>query len=194
MSGASIDHDDDCEVCKLTGQDYRNAGPLGVQVSCKRCGTFTWNPLVFCSPPKSREHQVQLSAFIQDQNAAGIVPHLIADLVDQVKRIPIPRLQERSLRALAAMAGEVGNDIQHIHRFGLMLKIQAVSYCADEDELWFLTCILEQEGFVKLREHGYVNLTIKGISKSKNYHREEVPTSRDLLRCLLMPQWTRPIH
>jgi hypothetical protein len=144
---ASMPLDQDyCEVCKLMGQKSAHAGPRGVRVTCKRCGTFTWNPLVFHPSPETREQQVRLSAFIQDQNAAGIEPHLTAELVKQVERIPIPRLRERSLRALAAMVGEVGNDIQNQHPFRSMPKIQAVSYSANEDELWVLICILQQEG------------------------------------------------
>jgi len=110
---------------------------------------------------------VRLSAFIRDQNAAGIEPHLTSEFVAQVERIPLPRLRERAFRALVAMVGEVGNDVQQIHRFGPVLKIQAVSYSGNEDDLWFLICVLDQEGFVKLREHGYVNLTIQGILKAE---------------------------
>jgi len=65
------------------------------------------------------------------------------------------------------MVGEVGNDIQNQHPFRSMPKIQAVSYSANEDELWVLICILQQEGYVKLREHGYAHLTTKGILQAE---------------------------
>ena len=143
---------DYCEVCKLTEQIYGHAGPRGVRVTCKRCGNFTWNPLEFHPSPETREQQVRFSAFIQDQNAAGIEPHLTAELVQQVKRTPVPLLREHSLRALAGMGGEVGNNTNSCIASARSPKIQAVSYSANEDELWILICVLEQQGFVKLRE------------------------------------------
>jgi len=130
---------------------------------------------VFDSSPKSREHQVRLSAFIHGQNTAGVVPNLTADLVAQVERVPIPRLRERSLRALAAMAEEVGNRSQPIRCFGKMPAIQAISYSADEDELWLLICILERDGFVNLRDHGFANLTIEGILKAEDLSSQGSP-------------------
>jgi hypothetical protein len=116
---------------------------------------------------ETKELQVTLSAFIQEQNAAGIVPHLTEDLIRQVERTPIPRLRERALRALAAMAEEVGNDAQRLHPFRSMPRIQAVSYSADEEELDVLIRILEHEKFVGISERGDAHLTIEGLLKAE---------------------------
>ena len=167
MTSDPLDQDF-CEVCKLMGQRSTHAGPVGIRVTCKRCGTFTWNPLLFMLPTtETKELQVTLSAFIQEQNAAGIVPHLTEDLIRQVERTPIPRLRERALRALAAMAEEVGNDAQRLHPFRSMPRIQAVSYSADEEELDVLIRILEHEKFVGISERGDAHLTIEGLLKAE---------------------------
>jgi hypothetical protein len=65
------------------------------------------------------------------------------------------------------MVKNIGNDIQHLHPIRSNLKIQAVSYSANEDELWTLILILEQDGFVKPSNHGYAYLTAKGILQAE---------------------------
>lgn len=100
---------DYCEACGLEGQRSQNAGPAQrVRVTCKRCGTFEWEPIAaFMARPVTSGRRVRLSAFVREQNAAGITPLLRPEVIRQVERRPLPRLQDRALRALSAMVREV---------------------------------------------------------------------------------------
>ena len=90
-----------------------------------------------------------LSAFVREQNAIGITPFLRADVVQQIERRPRPRLRDRALCALAAMVEEFGYDIQSIFPISDNLRIHAISYSADEEELSVLLEILEGDGLIK---------------------------------------------
>lgn len=71
------------------------------------------------------------------------------------------------MRALSAMVEEVGNETQRGHPFRSMPKVQALSYSADEDELWLLISILAHDGFVDLQNHGHARITIKGLLQAE---------------------------
>lgn len=162
---------DTCEVCQLAGQRSRNAGTSGVAVTCERCGTFTWNPRLQRRNEITPQRQVRLSALIRQQNAAGITPFLRDELVEQVDRVPIPPLHERALRALAAMVGEVGFDAQSSYSFKENLKIQALSYCPDEEQLWLLLRILGDDELVDFRSSPRIHLTVRGLLRAEELSR-----------------------
>jgi hypothetical protein len=144
---------DYCEVCGLQDQQSNNAGHKRVRVTCVRCGTFEWEPGAPKPTPVPIDRQVKLSAFVREQNAVGVVPFLQADLIQQVERRARPRLRDRALRALAAIVQEVGYDLVSTFQISNnnILRIQAVSHSADQEELCVLLGILEGDGLIEVK-------------------------------------------
>ncbi len=141
---------DRCLICDLADQQSDNAGDQRVRVNCERCGTFIYQVRdAVASPSMANEGKVNLSAFVREQNAVGIVPLLTAELMDQVKRRRRPRLRDRASRALAAKVQDVGYDLSRKLVISEKPRIQAVSYSADENELSILLEILEGDGLIK---------------------------------------------
>ena len=134
---------DFCEVCGLQGQQSQNAGQH-VRVTCQRCGTFEWEPGAPQAMPVTNSRRVKLSAFVREQNTAGITPFLHAEMVRQVERQAMPRLRDRALRALAAMVQEVGYDLSSTFPISDKPRVHAVSYSADDEELSVLLEILDR--------------------------------------------------
>ena len=162
---------DSCEPCQLAGQRSENAGALGVAVTCERCGTFTWNPMLPRDKEITPERRVRLSALIRQLNKAGVTPSLNDDLIEQIDRLPIPPLRERALRALAAMVEEVGFDAQSSHSFSDNLKVQALSYSANGDQLWLLLRVLGDDGLVDLRSSPRIHITVRGLLRAEELSR-----------------------
>ncbi len=94
------------------------------------------------------DRRVKLSAFVREQNAISIVPTLTADLIRQVERHSLPRLRDRALRALTAIVQEVGYDLASMFSISGNLRIQAVSYSEDDEELCMLLGILEGDRLI----------------------------------------------
>ncbi len=141
---------DHCEICGLREQSSENAGSSQrVRVTCKRCGTFDWEPMTFRKPPPmTSSRQVKLSAFVREQNAISIIPFLSADLVRQVEHQPLPRLRDRALRALTAIVHDVGYDLASMFSITESLQIQAASYSENDEELCMLLGILEGDRLI----------------------------------------------
>jgi hypothetical protein len=150
---------DYCEICALADQQSANVGEGRVRVTCARCGTFDWEPLATRVTPITSEQQVKLSALIREQNAAGLVPILNAELIKQVNSRVRPRLRDRALRALAAIIQVIGYDIHTIFSISDELRIHAISYSADDEELSVLLAILESDGLLKTE--GLVPTTVR---------------------------------
>jgi len=140
---------DYCEICLLEDQPSESAGGQRVRVTCKRCGTFEWEPFASMATPVTDGRRVRLSAFVREQNAVGIVPFLHAALIQRVERQALPRLRDRALRALAVMVQEVGYDLSSTFPITDMLRVYAMSYSADESELSVLLEILEGDGLIQ---------------------------------------------
>jgi hypothetical protein len=141
---------DSCKICELQGQQSDNAGHDRIRIICNRCGTFEWAPLASRSSPATTGARVKLSAFVREQNAAGIVPFFGAELIRQVDQRALPRLRDRAQRALAAMVQEVGYDSHSTFSFSDVPLICAVSYCANQEEFHVLLQILEGDGLVEV--------------------------------------------
>lgn len=140
---------DYCQICGLQGQWSTNAGDGRVRVRCARCGDFEWEPLIPWPTPIRAARQVNLSAFVREQNAAGIVPLLNNELIKQVEIRSRPALRDRALRALSAMVQEIGYDPNIAISLSDKLRVYALSYSADDGELSLLLEILELEGLIK---------------------------------------------
>jgi hypothetical protein len=142
---------DHCEICGLADQKSDNAGsPNRVRVTCARCGTFEWEPPATVPKPATEAGKIKLSAFVREQNGAGIVPFLAPLVLQQVERRPIPRLRDRALRALAAMVDEIGYDPNSTFSFSQSLRVHAVAYCRDQEQLHVLLQILAGDGLVQV--------------------------------------------
>jgi hypothetical protein len=142
---------DRCEVCGLNDQQSDNAGSFHrVRVVCTRCGTFEWEPATTVGPVTDAG-RVKISAFVREQNAAGVVPILMPSVLLQVEQRPLPRLRDRALRALAAMVEEVGYDSNSTYSFSQTLRIHALSYCKDQEQLLVLLQILAADGLVDVQ-------------------------------------------
>jgi hypothetical protein len=96
---------------------------------------------------------------VREQNAVGIDPLLRAELIQEVERRARPRLRDRALRALAAMIQEVGYELSTTFSLSDKLRIHAVSYSADDEELSVLLEILEGDGLIKVE--GAIPTTVR---------------------------------
>lgn len=140
---------DYCEICGLEDQQSENAGSFHrVRVTCVRCGTFDWEPPTTTVKSAATAARTKFSAFVREQNAAGIVPFLSPLVLQQVERQPLPRLRDRALRALAAIVQDVGYDLVSMFSISENLRIHAVSYSKDDEELCMLLGILEGDGLI----------------------------------------------
>jgi hypothetical protein len=148
-----------CEICGLPNQQSVNAGERGVRVTCARCGTFDWEPRAPRLTPITREQQVKLSALVREQNAVGLVPILNAELIKKVNSRARPRLRDRALRALAAIVQVIGHGIYTTFSISDELRIHAISYSADDEELSVLLEILEGDGLLKTE--GLIPTTVR---------------------------------
>jgi hypothetical protein len=163
---ASTDY---CEVCGLPDQQSQNAGSDRVRVTCERCGTFEWRPPAQPWTPMTGDQKVNLSAFIREQNAVGIVPFLQAEGIQQIVRRKRPRLRDRALLALAAIVQEVGYELHKTVTFSNTFQIQAVSYSADQKELSLLLGILQDDGHIVVSGAGSdtVRMTPAGLIQAE---------------------------
>lgn len=150
---------DYCQICGLVGQRSAHAADNRVRVSCNRCGDFEWAPLVPWPTPIRATRQVNLSAFVREQNAVGIVPFLNNELIKKVESRTRPPLRDRALRALAAIVQEIGYDLNTTFSVSDKLRIHALSYSADDLELSVLLEILEIDGLIKTA--GLVPTTVR---------------------------------
>jgi hypothetical protein len=165
---------DYCEICRLEDQQSENAGPNRVRVVCKRCGTYEWEPPAAATRSITGAGRVKLAAFVREENAVGIAPFLALPIIQQVEQRPLPRLRDRALRALAAMVEEVGYDPHSTFSFSETLRIHAVSYSKDQEQLHVLLQILQSEGLVHVdgMSGDAVRLTPEGRK------RKPIPTFR----------------
>jgi hypothetical protein len=138
-----------CQVCSLQDQQSDNAGPGRLRFTCARCGDFEWEPSAPTPTPITSGRQVKLSAFVREQNAVGIISLLRAELIQEIERRALPRLRDRALRALAVIVQEVGYDLYSTFSISEKLRIHAVSYSANDEELSVLLEILEGDGLIK---------------------------------------------
>jgi hypothetical protein len=160
---------DFCEICGLKDQPSINAGADRVRVTCSRCGDFEWEPRARKPLPVMAGRREKLSAFIREQNTAGITPLVSAPLIRQVEQRPIPKLRDRAMRGLATLVAKTGFDSRSTFSFSQDQQIQAVTYCGNVDEVQVLVDILQSEGLIIVHDMmgDVIQITPRGLIQAE---------------------------
>lgn len=150
---------DDCLICEASAQPTAaGVTPTSFRTTCIRCGEFDCDEIAQLQVFGARHPGwVSLSAFVREQNAAGLIPLLTTELVRSVAARPIPRLHDRAMRLLSKISRDLGYDTLGIYSFQDDPSMFAISYSDELDELRVLFQILESEGFIEpIRSFGDV--------------------------------------
>jgi hypothetical protein len=153
-----------CDICG--NQAEYELVPPRVTWHCPRCGAFCYDNSE--GPPRIRspDEMVRLSGWVQEQNAAHIVPvRITPEIAARVTHMQLPGLRDRALRLLSVVADALQPKFDtwfspdmEAHQVGL----QGVSYSKDPQELLVLFKILIEEGLLG-GTIGNSCLTVKGL-------------------------------
>ena len=112
---------------------------------------------------------VNLSAFVREQNEVGIIPRLTAEVMEQVKRRPRPRLKDRAMCVLVEIVREIGWNLDKPFSVFLRSKIYAISYTVTDAELTALLEILNKDGLIEFHSRlpPAVRLTPAGLIQAE---------------------------
>jgi hypothetical protein len=154
-----------CPICSAEAE-RQVVGPEAWLFSCPRCGNFVGaNGGVGWEAVKTPEHQVRLSGWVREQNAAAGKPPLISpEISRRVARMPIPSLRERANRALLVIVKNWPglDDWYDQNDFANDLELQGKSYSLDADSALILMHLLKQQ--IYLRGEGRTaGLSIVGL-------------------------------
>lgn len=139
--------EDPCTICQLENQPTGyGSTDKSFRTTCLRCGEYEWHDTA--STHGRSKRIAKMSGYVQDQNAAGIVPIFTRDLVSMVERMAIPPLRDRASRLLAAIVKDVGYDVGSMFMFNDQPRLLAVSYSESLEELAFLLQLLSHDSFM----------------------------------------------
>lgn len=166
--------EDPCTICQLENQPSGyGSTSTAFRTTCARCGEYEWDNT---ASTHGRSNRVaRMSGYVQDQNAAGIVPVLTRDLVSMVERLPIPPLRDRASRLLAAIVKDIGYDIVSMFMLNDQPKLLGVSYSENLGELAFLMQLLSHDNFMVC--NGYMgSLTPAGCLEAEELQQRRPAT------------------
>ena len=139
---------DPCELCS-TQAETLSAARDSIHQRCARCGDFKITGTGMAVIRHIPQHdKVKLSGWVRDQNMLGEVPELTSDRIRLVVASPLPGMIERSNRLLTFA-------IRKQSKLGERFNIRnpaflAITYSQDDDELYYLTNFLSDEGLISL--------------------------------------------
>lgn len=139
--------EDSCTICQLENQQNSYGSTnTAFRTTCARCGEYEWDDTA--SEYGRSKRVAKMAGYVQDQNAAEIVPVFTHELVSMVERMPIPPLRDRASRLLAAIVKDIGYDVMSMFTFNDQPKFLGVSYSKNLDELAFLLQLLSHDNFM----------------------------------------------
>jgi hypothetical protein len=160
-----------CGICRNDQAEYETTEKL-VNWQCPRCGQFCYDKAD--GPPMlgSTDDMVRLSGWVREQNDAGIVPvRLSTAITTRVMSMKLPRLPERAMRLLVALAHYFPTGNNFLTLMPTNPELEGVSYSRDGQELLLLLNILEDSGLVQ-SDHGAFSISARGLMRA-----EELGTS-----------------
>jgi hypothetical protein len=123
---------------------------------CPRCGEFDYDTSVGWRKITSPDEMVQLSGWVREQNAAGVVPvRITPERAARTMLMPMPGLRERANRVLSILAKEYFWQLFDKEIVARRQDIQGISYSSDEMQLFCLLSILEDEACFRKTPAGY---------------------------------------
>jgi hypothetical protein len=152
-----------CPVC-LTPVEYGRS-----PYQCPRCGDYEYpSGMPWIENP---DHQVRLSGWIREQNAACVVPVITQEILRRVIRMRLPGFRERADRALLLIA-RAHRNVRALINLAELAKepeLLAVTYSQNPEETTLLIDILEQSGYLKWGTTRGSNghLTTKGLLRAE---------------------------
>jgi hypothetical protein len=156
-----------CKICRNDADHVADTFFPGWK--CPRCGEFDYDATVGWAEIKTADELVQLSAWVRDQNSAGLVPvRITPDSARRVMRRRMPLLLDRADMALALIAERYQRPENWFvpDAFTHDLELQGRSYSRDNRDAMLLINILEADG--NLRNGGAgCSLSIKGILRAE---------------------------
>jgi len=154
-----------CPICAAQAE-RQGADPEAWLFSCPRCGNFVGaHGRVGWLKVETPEHQVRLSGWIREQNAATGKPPLIRpDISRRVAAMPIPSFRERANRALLVIVKKWPglDDWYDQNDFISDLELQGKSFCQDNSSVSILMHLLRQQLHLRY-DHGAIGLSIAGL-------------------------------
>src|SRR5579859_29080 len=138
---------DPCIVCQLPEQPTAQGSDIhSYRTQCERCGQYVW-PIG--TPPNGRAaRQTKMSAYIREQNRAGIVPRFTPELISLVEARPIPRVTETALTILTYLCDTIRNTNPCDKKNDL--ELQAIAYASSWKDLQLPLEILHSEDYIRL--------------------------------------------
>ena len=144
-----------CDICGGMADyapPYAPHDPPIVGRNCPRCGEFDFDLSFEWSKIKSPDQMVLLSAWVREQNAAGLVPvRITPEISNRVTRMPLPRLRERGNHALCVIARKYP-DLENPMPFASMAadkELLALTYSATPaDARTLISILLETDTFM----------------------------------------------
>lgn len=92
-----------CKICD--GAAESDQDPYFPTFTCHRCGRFDYPATTLRFEPSSKTHQLLLSAWVREQNAAGIaIARINPDTFRRLENMRLPQLRERANRVLRIFA------------------------------------------------------------------------------------------
>jgi hypothetical protein len=164
--------DSDCLNCKTRSTWTSEGSASGV--CCPRCGEYRRAAKGDYDPLTDTE-KVKVAGWIRAQNAAGIVPFIDLDCLSRLKTIKLPRLKERSRRALQAIAKKYPSysQLTEFRVFEQDLELRALTYSASKEEVMLLVNMLIEQDFLYAPKNTTTNrpsaaqITVKGIVEAE---------------------------
>jgi hypothetical protein len=150
-----------CEICGNQAEHIFDQ-PFPTWV-CPRCGVFDYDRSVGWGRITSPAEIVQLSGWVREQNAAGVVPvRITPETSRRVARMRIPGLRERASRVLIKLARDKSDAWFIRDDAARDPELQAISYSRDEQGVDLLIRILMEENSLRL-DGGKCAVTAKGL-------------------------------
>lgn len=158
-----------CEICGESAE-YIGVDPYFPHRNCPRCGNYDYDSSVGWLGVKSVEHKVRLSAWVREQNAAGLAPvRITPEISRRVSQLPLPRLRERANRALSVIVRKFP-ELQKPTPFDTIAadrELLALTYSATATEARPLLDILLDDGYIRGFKNITTNTTTDGAVTAK---------------------------
>jgi hypothetical protein len=130
---------------------------------CPRCGDFDYDRSLGWRKINSLEEMVQLSGWVREQNAAGVVPvRITQEISRRVAHMQPPGLRERASRVLAKLARDRSDSLFIREAAVRDPELQGWSYSLDEQDVDRLIRILIEDESLRF-SGASCGLTVKGL-------------------------------
>ena len=140
-----------CDICRDPRAEYDSSSPFPRR-RCPRCGDFDFDLSLGWAKIESLDHMVRLSAWVRDQNVAGVVPvRITPEISHRITQMPLPKLRERADLALCVIARKYPDLENPTPLLGMAAdkELLALTYSAATVDASTLISILLEDGYLR---------------------------------------------